>query len=97
MRILALCSAVLLVGAFALANLAPSDLDLGTALLKTDHAHMLVWQTHLEHWSPWAWRELATPLLVRPAWFLLVVLGVLCGGLALSVSGREASRPRRQG
>lgn len=92
-RILAVLAAVLLVGAVALAMLGPPAVPLGQALLMIDRdvteaLHRFT-GTYL---STWLWDHMVVPLLVRPAWLVPAALGLLCGGLALSLPTRKATQ-----
>lgn len=100
-RIMAVLAAVLLVGAVALAMLVPPDLPLGQLLLTldqeaTERAHAFV-ERHL---SGWIWSDLAMPVLLRPAWLVPATLGLICVGVAMSISikkpaGRSHRRSQR--
>ncbi len=92
-RILAVLSAILLVGAVALAMLGPQGLPLGQAIFMMDHDVMEVLHRGIElHVAAWLWRDGAVPLLVRPAWLVPASLGLICAGFALSVSNRKPAR-----
>jgi len=97
-RILAVVSAVLLVIAFALAVLLPPLTTLGRAISTVNHGWLVSLQETVRNGiSEWAWLHLAVPLLVRPAWLVPAGLGMVAGGLALTVSsGRGASRSHRR-
>jgi len=97
-RILAVLAAALLVGAMALAILVPPGLPLGQLLLMLDHdattaAHAFVGR----HLSEWIWSNLAMPLLLRPAWLVPAALGLICAGVATSIStNKTAGRSHRR-
>lgn len=96
-RALAVLAAVLLVGAVALAVLAPPELPLAQALRMlnrdaTDAAHAFVGR----HLAEWIWSGLAMPLLDRPAWLVPATLGLICAGAAASFSGRKATGRRHR-
>jgi hypothetical protein len=91
-RTLAVLSAILLVGAVALATLGPGTITLGRALFDLgpdvpEGVHGWIERTL----GTWAWTELALPLLVRPAWLLPASLGLICVGLSFSVSNRKSA------
>jgi hypothetical protein len=44
--------------------------------------------------SAWLWDNIAVPLMLRPAWLVPAALGLICGGLALSLSTRKKSAHR---
>lgn len=96
-RAFSLLAALLLVGAFALAVLGPQDLTLGQGLLLLDHtllarARSSIVGTLSQGW----WDRVAVPLLVRPAWLVPAAIGVICGGVALTLGGGSAPRTRRR-
>lgn len=92
-RIFAVLAAALFVLAFALAALAPDDLDLaqGISLLNQD---WLVWLP--QHATGWLWEWIEKPLLIRPVWLLPTAFGLVCGGAALTLSSRPPSRSHRR-
>jgi hypothetical protein len=97
-RILAILSAALLVGAVAVALLAPPGMPLGQALLAFDHRVLDVAQSDVE-WAvaPWLWADVILPVLVRPAWLPPAALGLICAGLSLTLPhGRRAERGRQR-
>lgn len=89
-RILAVLSAVLLIGAFALGTLGPPGDPLGHVLFTMDLPVMDWLQQHL---SEWIWRNLVVPVLLRPAWLLPAALGLVCAGASMTL----ASRPQTHG
>ena len=81
---------MLLVGAVALAMLGPPSVPLGQALLMVDRDLMDVLHSGIEkHISTWLWDNLAVPLMLRPAWLVPAAMGLICGGLSLSLSTRK--------
>jgi hypothetical protein len=91
-RILAVLAAMLLVGAVALAMLGPPGVPLGQVLFMIDHdlvnaAHTFI-GTHL---ATWLWDYLVVPLMLRPAWLVPAALGLLAGGMSLSLSIRKTT------
>ena len=97
-RILAILSAALLVGAVAVALLGPPGLPLGQALLQLDHTLLDVMRSAVERISaPWIWTEIVLPVLARPAWLPPAALGLICGGLSLTLPvGRRTERSRQR-
>lgn len=97
-RILAILSAILLVGAVALATLGPPSVPLGQVLLMIDHDLTETLRTGIEqHLAAWMWSDVALPMLVRPAWLVPASLGLVCAGAAFSVARRKpAGRPHRR-
>jgi hypothetical protein len=97
-RILAILSAALLVGAVAVALLAPPGMPLGQALLRIDHTMLDVLRSAVERvFAPWMWTEVVLPVLARPAWLPSAALGLICGGLCVTLPlGRRAERPRQR-
>ncbi len=92
-RIFAVLAAALFVAAFALAALAPDDLDLAQGLALVDH-DWLVWLP--QHTADWMWEWVEKPLLIRPVWLLPAAFGLVCAGAALTLSSRPPSRSHRR-
>jgi hypothetical protein len=92
-RIFAVLAAALLVAAFALAALAPDDLNLADGLALLNH-DWLVWIP--KHTVYWLWEWIERPLLVRPVWLLPAAFGLICGGAALTLNSRPPSRSHRR-
>lgn len=97
-RILAVVSAILLVGSVALATLGPPSVPLGQVLLMLNHDLTEALRGGVEQYlAAWIWADMAVPLLVRPAWLVPAALGLIFAGAAFSVSGRKpAGRPHRR-
>jgi len=92
-RTLAVLAAVLFVGAVGLATVGPQMVSLGAVLSYFSPDG----EVALHNWlirviGVWAWDYVASPLLIRPAWLPLGSLGLICGGIALSVPPRDATR-----
>jgi hypothetical protein len=84
-----------LVGAVALAMLGPPAVPLGQALFMLDHDLMDALHSGIEnHVSTWLWDNLAVPLMLRPAWLVPAAMGLICGGLSLSLATRKKSAHR---
>lgn len=96
-RTLAICAAILLVAAFALATLEPPDLSLGSLLDTVDFGFLNHLQAGIQrHLSPWIWESLIVPILLRPAWLLPAAGGLICAGGAATLTLAVTSRsPRR--
>jgi hypothetical protein len=91
-RALAIIAAVLLVAAVGVATFGPQSVSLGQALVLFDRdvlAKLPLWSTRLL--GNWVWVSLIQPLLVRPAWLVPASLGLVCGGLSLSLSNRKTT------
>jgi hypothetical protein len=83
---------MLLVGAVALAMLGPPGVPLGQALFMVDHDLMEAVHTFIgTHMATWLWDYLVVPLMLRPAWLVPAALGLLCGGMSLSLSTRKST------
>jgi hypothetical protein len=92
-RVLAVLSAVLLVGAVALAMLGPPDVPLGQAVFMLNHDLMEGMHRFVgSHLAAWLWDYGMVPLMVRPAWLVPAGLGLVCGGLSLTLSTRKPAR-----
>lgn len=97
-RILAVLSAILLVGSVAIATVGPPMISLGEALYLIDEG--LVERLHVfvaVHLTGWVWSGVAVPLLVRPAWLIPVSIGLILAGMAVSLPNRKpAQRSHRR-
>ncbi len=95
-RLFATVAALFLVGAVALAMLAPPDLALGRALFLLDHR--LPASLHGDSAvAAWVWDVLIRPLLVRPAWLLPAAMGLVAGGVSLTLGSGAGRGKRRRG
>jgi hypothetical protein len=91
-RILAVLAAALLVGAVALAMLGPPAVPLGQMLFMLDHDLMeVVHRFFGTYLANWLWDYLVVPMLLRPAWLVPAGLGLICGGVSLSLSTRKST------
>ena len=91
-RILAVLAAMLLVGAVALAMLGPPAVPLGQLLFMVDHDLMEAVHSFIGmHLAAWLWDYLVVPLMLRPAWLVPAALGLICGGMSLSLSTRKST------
>ena len=91
-RILAVLAAMLLVGAVALAMLGPPAVPLGQMLFLVDHDLMDDDHTFIgRHLAGWLWDYLIAPLMLRPAWLVPAALGLILGGMSLSLSTRNST------
>jgi hypothetical protein len=97
-RIFAVLAAALLVGAVAVAMLGPPEVPLGQMVFMIDHDLMNAMRSGIEkHLASWIWAYLIAPLMVRPAWMVPAALGLICGGMALTLSNRkQAHRSHRR-
>ncbi len=75
-------TAVCLVVAFAIAALAPMGLTLAGGLQRLDDGAGGALQRHV---PAAVWQELLVPFLVRPAWVLPIMVGLVSAGLAISI------------
>lgn len=98
-RILAVLSALLLIAAVALATFGVRSLSLAAMLAKAGPG----WVDGMHGWvarllGEWTWMTLVEPFMIRPSWLLPAFLGLVCSGLAVSLSyGGKASRSERRG
>ena len=96
-RILAVLACVFLVAAFGLASLLPPDLPLGQALLSVDKQSMLAaHDAMVRHGVAALWSDVVAPVLARPSWIPPAMVGIVLGGLALTVRPRPAAPSRRR-
>jgi hypothetical protein len=92
-RVLAIAAAVFLVAAVGIATFGAESISLGQALNLLDHDVL----DKLPAWSSrtfgdWMWVSMVRPLLVRPAWLIPAALGMVSGGLSVSLSSRKTTR-----
>ncbi len=92
-RALSLLAAALLVGAFAIALLGPQDMTLADAVHAVDAGFAARAQAAL---GPALWRFLVQPLMVRPVWLPLAALGLVSGGVAMSLGTARPPQTRRR-
>jgi hypothetical protein len=93
-RILAVLTAVFLVGSIAIGSLTDPGLPLGQLLFELNPRLLDFFHVTLRESAPaWAWNWVVLPVLVRPAWLLPACMGVICCGLCLTLASR-ASEPR---
>ena len=83
---------MLLVGAVALAMLGPPEVPLGQLLFMIDHDLMNAMHNFIgTHIATWLWDYLIVPVMVRPAWLVPAGVGLICGGVSLSLSTRKTT------
>jgi hypothetical protein len=91
-RAFAIAAAALFVLAVGVATFGAEAMSLSEALYLIDQGavdKLLTWANHA--FGPWVWGAVLQPLLVRPAWLLPAAGGVICTGLALSLSNRKST------
>lgn len=91
-------AAAFFVGAFAIAALAPFELTLAGGLVRLDLVadswlRPVMSETRSASLHP-SWHIVVVPFLVRPAWILPAMLGLVSAGLAVTI-GRAAGKPLR--
>lgn len=96
-RVLVAIAAACFVGAFAIAALAPFDLTLAGGLLRLDQTAASWLQPVMSEAGQAAfhpsWHIIVVPFLVRPAWILPAMIGLISAGLAVTV-GRVVGKQR---
>ncbi len=96
-RVFTVLAAVCLVGAFALASLAPPDMPLGQAIYIADRELLTAIEAFVRnHLAHWVWTGIAVPLLLRPVWLMPASFGLICGGAAATLTSGSAHRSRRR-
>jgi len=92
-------AAACFVGAFAIAALAPVGLTLAGGLARLDQAAASWLRPVMNGTGPAAfhpsWHIVIVPFLVRPAWILPAMIGLISAGLAVTI-GRAVGKPRRR-
>ena len=95
-RALAVLAAAFLVGAVALAFLLPPGTPLGTIVARFGRGALFGLHDGVAAVSgEWGWRNLALPLLVRPAWLLPASIAIVLAGLSATVASAKGA-PRGQ-
>ncbi len=93
-RVLAVLSAISLVGAFALCILLRPLTPLGRLISMIDHDALVALQDGVRaNLSEWAWLNLCVPVLARPCWLPFLGLALIFGGAALPVASRRGGLP----
>ncbi len=92
-------TAVMLVAAVAVGTLSPVDLPLGQGLDLIDQGLPEHVRSLLTRSAPWMWSWLVQPFLLRPVWLIPASVGILSGGIAVTLGmrarpGAGRSRPR---
>ena len=86
-RTFAIFAAALLVAAFGLAMLTPDGMTLDEGLAAMGPHAIGSFRHGVQHvLGAGAWTHLCMPLLVRPVWLIPLCLGMICAGVAASVS-----------
>ena len=86
-RMLVAFAAACFVVAFAIAALAPLGLTLAGGLLLLDQTTLSsLRRIVVQDASNGVWYRVVVPFLIRPAWILPVMLGIVSTGLAMTVS-----------
>jgi hypothetical protein len=91
-RAFAIAAAALFVLAVGVATFGAESMSLGQALYLIDQGavdKLLTWENRA--FGPWVWAAVTQPLLVRPAWLVPATFGIICTGLALSLSNRKST------
>ena len=96
-RIFAVIAAIFLVGAVALAMLAPPAMPLGHVLFAVDRSWMDTLQDAMRHDLPqWVSQWIISPFLLRPAWLLPASIGLVAAGLSITLSSRARTDHARR-
>jgi hypothetical protein len=98
-RIFMVITAIMLVAAIAVGTLSPTDLPLGQGLDLMDQGLPDEVHRSLARNAPWLWSWLVQPFLLRPVWLIPACIGILTGGIAVTLGmrarpGAGRSRPR---
>jgi hypothetical protein len=97
MRVFAVLAAALLIGALAIATMAPANIDLGQFVATLDRAFLSTVQAGIQRYiAPWVWDDVIVPILRRPAWLFPAELGIVCAGLAATFALRSSAPQSRR-
>lgn len=97
-RALAVLCAAFLVGAIAIGSLTDPGWPLGHMMFAISPRVLDFFQTGVRANVPaWMWDWVVLPCLIRPAWLLPACVGVVCGGLYVTLASRQGEpRSRRK-
>ena len=96
-KVLAVLSAILLVGAVAIATLGPQDISLGEAVAMLDRTTLPAAEAYVRnHLSAWLWERPIAAIITRPVWLMPAALGLICAGGAATASGGPATNKSRR-
>jgi hypothetical protein len=96
-RIFAVIAAIFLVGAVAIAMLAPPEMPLGQVLFALDRGWMDWLQGAMRHDLPrWLSDWVISPFLLRPAWLLPGCIGLVATGVSITLSSRARTDHARR-
>lgn len=96
-RVFVALAAACFVGAFAIAALAPFGLTLAGGLVRLDQTAVSWLRPVMSNTGPAfhpSWRIVIVPFLVRPAWILPAMIGLISAGVAVTL-GRAVAPPKR--
>lgn len=86
-KILAAFGAVFLVTSFGMATLLRPFMSLGQMIMSIDQPFLMALdQAPRTGTNLWLWGHIAVPLLLRPAWMLPTMLGIVFIGLAAQLA-----------
>jgi hypothetical protein len=92
-RAFAILAAALLVCAFGLVMLTPDGMTLDEGVAALGPRAISDFRHTVQHiLGPGAWSRLCMPLLVRPVWLIPLCLGMICAGVAASLSTPSESQ-----
>ena len=84
---MAAIGALSLVASFGMATLLRPFLSLGQMIMSIDQPMLMAWdQAERTGANHWIWGHLAVPLLLRPAWMLPTMFGIICVGAAAQLA-----------
>lgn len=96
-RLLSVLTAAFLVAAIALGSLAPQGWPLTSLLLAISRNAASYVVSQARDGTPyWLWAGVIAPFMVRPAWLLPAFIGIVCGGLCLTLASRQRQPSRRR-
>ena len=95
MRVFLGLSGLCFAAAAALHWLGPDGLTLADAISVINVMAVFRAQHYaMQHWPASWWDDYANPWLLRPAWLIPAILGIVCGALSLGLAPRAPSAKR---
>ena len=96
MRLLTVLAATALIAAFALATMLPPLTSVADLVGMLDNRTLVALPGVIRaHVPDWAWRWAVLPVLLRPVWLLPAAVGVVLGGVVITLQSPGAPKSPR--